>query len=464
MTPQQFNQLFGATAEAARKQAEEINKATKNLKDMNNSVKDAEKRFKQASFENSTLGKGIAFGSKAFGKLQMVLSTASQAMDAYSKTAKIAADANLNLEQKQRLMAESLPIIGSTIKSFNDFKNALDGTTVAMSKAERKLTLQQGFIGAAVQAATQQQSARFQQMDIDSQMAGQNRAGFVQQQFGDTSTAKGQREYEYQLAQQPGELACRKGQVDLAAAKYRRDELDRMEQNERKLKQDAADKFNANRKINPNRAQELRRAGEQVGNLAIMDSAAARLQDIELQKKKNVLDISKAESDIRKAGLQVEKARIGYLDQQLSLIKSQGQQFGALTAAERAAVLEASQTAKTQGYGALSEEQKGLLSRGGFGEYLQDQQFANAQRDPTLQQANRNLGMDRGDFGAVQKERNQAQERVLQGVQMDEAKLATDISERMEAIFKRTFELIIFRMQTAFLDIEAKINLGNRQR
>ena len=177
-----------------------------------------------------------------------------------------------------------------------------------------------------------------------------------------------------------------------------------------------------------------------------------------------MLDISKAESDIRKAGLQVEKARIGYLDQQLALIKSQGQQFGALTSAERQAVLEASKIAKTQGYGALSEEQKGLMARGGFGEYLQDQQFANAQRDPRLKEAAQNLGQFRGDFGDVQKERTQAQKRVLEAVQADEQQMATAISERLEAVFKRTFDLIIARLETAFLAIDAKIQLANAQR
>ncbi len=463
MNPQQFNQVFGAMAEAARNQAKEIDKATKNMKDMNAAVKDAEKRFKAASFENSALGKGMAFGSKAFGTLQVVMSQVTKAMDAYSKSAQIATDANLNSEQKQRLVAESIPIVGKWIESLNKFKNALDGTTAAMSRTERQINIQQGQIAAATQAAAQQQAARFQQIDIDSQTAGQNRAGFVRQEFGDTSTAQGQREYEYTLAQQPGELAGRRGQVELAAAKYRRDELAKREQDEFKLQQAQVEKFNANRQRVPGRAQEFSRLGDKVGTLGMMTAGEARMQDIILQKKKNVLDISKAESDIRKAGLQVEKARIGYLDQQLSLIKGQGTAFGGLTSAERQAALETVNIIKTQGFGAASEEGRALVGRAGGQEFLQNEFFKNAQNDPRWKEFQEGIGQ-RADFGGVQKERNEAQKRVLEGVQMDEKQLATDISDRMEAIFKKTFELIIARMETAFLEIVAKIQLANAQR
>ena len=199
-----------------------------------------------------------------------------------------------------------------------------------------------------------------------------------------------------------------------------------------------------------------------------MEKAAAQqiqvqnqLLAIQEQKKQNLAALAKAESDARKAMISLDKARVGVLDQQLNLIKSQATSFGSLTGAEKQAVLEASRQAKNQGYRSLSEDQKGLLARGGFGEWLQDQQAKIGMNSPILAEANRNLGMDRGNFGDVQKERNAAQQRVLQAVQVDEQQFAESMADKMEEVFVKIIAALGVRLEAKFRAIEAQIQVAN---
>ena len=510
MNPQQFNQIFGATAEAARKQAEEINKATKNLKDMNTSVKDAEKRFKEAQSKTSGLGKLQADFSAFAGKLAPVAAIAfamKTAFDQVSKSAKIMGDANLDAAQKTRLLSESLPIIGSFVKSLNDFKDAVTGVTARLSQIQRGVEVSRGQRSATFEYEGAVQGVNFQRTDLEGKRRGQRGAGLVNQKFGDTSTAAGQRAYEAQLAQQPGLLARRQAEADIAAARYKANELDKLEAKQQALADRARRESMAAQAQNVQAGQPAApkpwwqrglggaargavqgipfigpaaavgiaaaagtgedKVGRAAGAAAMEKAAAQQIQvqnqllAIQEQKKQNLAALAKAESDARKATISLDKARVGVLDQQLGLIKSQATSFGSLTAAERQAVLEASRQAKTQGYGSLSEDQKGLLSRGGFSEWLQDQQAKSGLASPLLAEANRNLGVDRGNFGDVQKERNAAQARILQAVQVDEQQFAEEMADKMEEVFVKIIAALGVRLEAKFRAIEAQIQVAN---
>jgi hypothetical protein len=495
---QQFNQAMNAAADAARKQAAEVDRARKNMYDLANATKDAEKRFgdMKKKMDGPGIGEqaGAAFGAVT-AKLNAFANVTSQVTSRLADVGKAAAlmgDAQLDAAQKSRLLAESIPVVGGMIKSFNEFKDGITGVTTALQYLQRDLDLtlqkkvaQQEFYGA-------ERSGRLELAGARGQAVGLSGQALVEQTFGSTATAQGQREYQAQLARQPALLAQRTARAEIDATKFKVKEIEKLEKEEqgrleraRMQESEAAGRLRQREVAEEKRQRSLNkiitsgpvglivgagmqafgsedRVGRSAAKIdtqkAITDQLNAQnnLLSIQEQKKQAAVQLAKAESDLRKSAIELDKSRVGYLDQQMGLIKSQSTAYGLLNAAEREALLQTVEQVKKHGLGSASEEQRGLLHRGGFSEYLQNEAFKNAERDPRIAKAREALGI-KGDFASLEKERNEAQARILKAVQLDEQKYATQTADAFDKILTRVFQILGERLDAKFREIEARI-------
>jgi hypothetical protein len=280
---------------------------------------------------------------------------------------------------------------------------------------------------------------------------------------GDRSTVAGERAFQQASAMVPLEIARRRAEINSSAA-YLGAGRAGIKTAEAEQEVAEAQKAFDNRKENweqygKNGGQGMReRAALGLQQRALeLEAAQAKLTAARKAEQQSVTEAVQAESQVRKAGIAVEQQRLSILIQQENRVKNQATTFASLNEAEKSQALQIAQMAKTRGVANLTPEQRGLLSRAGGGEFVNKELEKLGAADPRFKQLKGLLGEgDEADLAKIQKERVRVENKIAIDVQIDEQKLARDMSDQVGAVLKKVVEDLReqFRIQMQKIEVE----------
>jgi hypothetical protein len=294
-------------------------------------------------------------------------------LNSVAHMADIASDSMKTNAQRMRGVAESISILGTVAKAWNNFIDAVTGTTEKL----RRIALDFAMANAGLAAmgagsselrglTAQQDKYRARALSLrDATALALTPMPFDESRFGEqeaTTTAHAAHE---------GALRASK-----AARIYLGDTTRRVANSQRYVS-DAQVKFDRAR--DAYYAEKQRNGGTDRGAVA---EAANQMQfrhnqllmeeghlREELKRHQEAsLDAARQESEVRKSLIGVDQARLGILKQQEGIMRTQAQRFGMMNPAERAQVFTTALQAKAAGFESLTPAQKSLLQSAGFGE------------------------------------------------------------------------------------------------
>jgi hypothetical protein len=194
-----------------------------------------------------------------------------------------------------------------------------------------------------------------------------------------------------------------------------------------------------------------RRLNELIRQRGLFEAANARARE-------SSLAVSQKEYDLGKASVEVQKAKLGLLQQQADRAKSGAEQFGAMSGADKLALQSAISEAKSQGIDTLTEERRNLILRSGVSqEWGTDLTRKSVQDDPVY----RSIVASVGGKTDKQLEAEVAglKQEIEVKIEVDEKKLAEALKANAETFIGRIISINAQQIR----DANDKINLQLQQ-
>jgi hypothetical protein len=415
---------------------QEAEQATKRL---SQAEKEYQNELRRRGDQGGGLG-GLALYAKAAAGVALV----SHSMSQLAKAAEIYNNSLLTEGQRRRALAESVPLVGGLVKSFNDFRDATNGVTDAIARSAERMRMaaaelartasfEAGVIGAhGVLGPATTAAGAWERVGVRDFTAGIPDASRV-------------REYEAFERMLPGREAAvraeRRREAQLGLGRYwaeqRRGTVVERQQAETAAQMREAMAHNADVDFRAGRGDRGIVIGAAQNAISAQNEYKHYLQqNIEMlgRERDAALGAANAESEAR-------KANISQLQTKLQLLKEEEQRsrgttiaFANMSQAERSLAIGYARQAKEKGFESLIPAQRELLRRAGAGEFVEQGLERMGANDPLTREFQGLIGQRQ--LSQVRAEKVQTTAQINLQVQLDEKALAEQVKQVMEGYFR----------------------------
>jgi hypothetical protein len=388
------------------------------------------------------------------------ISMATEGLNGLSKAINILGDSSKSDSEKTQALAESLPIVGGLVKSWDDFMSALEGTPDKLRQLAKNF--QSSMMDMTAQASINKEQHKLEMEQYDPSVKALAFGAIGKADYGEPPDVSDQKAYAEWQKTLPGisrqNLVERNLWAAQKKAQYLTNKPDSMTSKLNQDRMEVKDSQKAWEKASDPKAEgkpeEIKVAKVKAAQSLIKD-ATAESTDLEtsinaiMEKRAALVDLAQKEHDIRQSGIDTEKQVLALLTQQEQKISQAYSSFAQLDEGSRLMATQAAAQLNESGIDSLSEDQKALIRQAGGGDYLQKAQVAAIADDENLAAFRQAIG-ETQTLADVQQQKATVQNNILIESTIDEQKLA----DALNAAAQKDAENLLKK-------ITAKINSDN---
>lgn len=428
-----------------------------------------------------------AFG-KAMGALALTVMGIGKAFQFFGQSLAIGQNAAMTNAQKMEAFGQSIPILGTFVKGWTDFRDAVSGTTEALRRqaaAYEDNTKKQEILFAAERQydslRREKEAARAAhvsagEIDASGRLRGglgnggysapelTGKSGYAQEQkYREYERMAPFREKELNLARSIGAEEIKTALIQKDSAGLRKNNLSLVE-DERQMRQDLGRAMRLENSYIEMKAEKDRLIKGLLANQQAQINNMTQLEENAVKAKESGLAKLRMEAELRANNVAQQREELAILKEKEDRARGQLEAWGMLTKGERIFAQQAANQAKTQGFGTLAESQKAILAKAGAGDFLAQEARRNAQADPDRKRFAAAIGETMADdFDKIRKQRVELNANIEANVQINEELLAEELATKLGPLIKAIEVAITNRVnrQLSKVDIERRAKNAN---